>query len=78
VQEIKEALNSIHPFDILDEKIMDELSIHTNIGYYKKKTILIDYQQSPKYFYIILKGRVLEIDESEEIVDIYDILQCKC
>ncbi len=71
MEEIKEFLKSIHPFDTLSSDLLDKIASSTQIGYYKENSVLIDYGDSADFYYIILKGVVKEIDKDEEMVDIY-------
>ncbi len=66
----------MHPFDFLDEKTLNLIAAHTDIGYYKEGATLMNYSDSPQTFYVILKGIVKEINSDEEIVDIYYEKDC--
>ncbi|NPA73255.1 MAG: cyclic nucleotide-binding/CBS domain-containing protein [Epsilonproteobacteria bacterium] len=67
LHEQEEFLKSIHPFDLLSD---DELQIaikEINIAYYPKDTVLIDTQNIPEHFFIVIKGVVIEYKEDEQI-----------
>ena len=76
MEELKEFLHQVHPFDFLDEKTLNLIAAHTDIGYYKEGATLMDYSDSPQAFYVILKGIVKEINSDEELVDIYYEKDC--
>ncbi len=76
MKELKEFLHQVHPFDFLDEKTLNLIAAHTDIGYYKEGATLMNYSDSPQTFYVILKGIVKEINSDEEIVDIYYEKDC--
>ncbi|BCD61770.1 CBS domain-containing protein [Nitratiruptor sp. YY08-26] len=64
MDEIKNFLSTICPFDILTPEEIDQLVAHTDIGYYQKgKEIVLN------RFFIIFKGSVQEIQDDR--VEIY-------
>lgn len=71
MEEIIELLKTVHPFDTLTKDSLEKIAHSTQIGYYKKNSIILDYDESVEFFYIILKGVVKEIDKDEIVVDVY-------
>lgn len=73
----KTLLTSIHPFDLLSERIIDTLMTQMDIAYYPKETVLIAPRVQVQFLTIIIKGIVNEmIDEKLQNVygesDIFD------
>lgn len=73
----KTLLMSIHPFDLLSERIIDTLMTQMDIAYYPKETVLIAPRIQAQFLTIIIKGIVNEtIDEKLQNVygesDIFD------
>lgn len=72
MQEIKEFLKSIHPFDILDDEDLNFLAKNTDVGYYRENSEIIKPKELPKAFYIVLKGSIKEINSDNEVIDFYN------
>lgn len=56
---------SIHPFDLLGEKMIEKLMTQMDIAYYPKETVLIAPRVRAESLYIIIKGGVNESVEDE-------------
>ncbi|MDD2830145.1 MAG: putative nucleotidyltransferase substrate binding domain-containing protein [Sulfuricurvum sp.] len=61
----KALLMSIHPFDLLGERMIEKLMTQMDIAYYPKETILIAPRVRAESLYIIIKGIVNETIEGE-------------
>ena len=56
---------SIHPFDLLSERMIEKLMTQMDIAYYPKETVLIAPRVRAESLYIIIKGIVNETIEGE-------------
>lgn len=65
ILEQRKLIESIHPFELLSSVTMDSLMRKIDIAYYPKDTLLISKNLPSVAFYIIIKGSVKEIIESE-------------
>ncbi len=65
----KAFLSNIHPFEVLNEKQMDKCINHMDIAYYPKDSTLINPENIPNYFFIIIKGIVHEYKDEELVMD---------
>ncbi len=63
----KAFLSNIHPFKVLNENQMDKCINNMDIAYYPKDSTLINPENIPNYFFIIIKGIVHEY-KNEELV----------
>jgi len=63
--EQQQLLASIHPFDLLDSRIIARLSTQMDIAYYPKETTLISPTLGSEFLYIIIKGSVSEFIDDE-------------
>ncbi len=61
----KALLMSIHPFDLLGERMIEKLMTKMDIAYYPKETVLIAPRVRAESLYIIIKGFVNETIEDE-------------
>jgi CBS domain-containing protein len=61
----KALLMSIHPFDLLGERVIEKLLTQMDIAYYPKETVLINPRVRAEALYIIIKGVVNESIEGE-------------
>jgi CBS domain-containing protein len=61
----KALLMSIHPFDLLGERMIEKLMTQMDIAYYPKETVLIAPRVRAESLYIIIKGIVNETVEGE-------------
>jgi len=61
----KALLMSIHPFDLLGERMIEQLMTQMDIAYYPKETVLIAPRVRAESLYIIIKGIVNETIEGE-------------
>jgi len=61
----KALLMSIHPFDLLGERMIEKLMTQMDIAYYPKETVLIAPRVRAESLYIIIKGVVNETIEGE-------------
>ena len=68
----KRLIESIHPFELLSSNELDGLMKKIDIAYYPKDTLLISKSVEAIAFYIIIKGRVVEMVD-EEVHNIYEI-----
>jgi len=66
----RKLIKSIHPFDLLGEKDLDNLMGKIDIAYYTKDTLLISKTLPSIAFYIIIKGSVTEYID-EEVHNVY-------
>ena len=61
----KALLMSIHPFDLLGERMIEKLMRQMDIAYYPKETVLIAPRVRAESLYIIIKGIVNETIDGE-------------
>lgn len=61
----QQLLASIHPFDLLDSRVIAHLSTQMDIAYYPKETTLISPTLGSDSLYIIIKGNVNEYIDDE-------------
>jgi len=61
----KALLMSIHPFDLLGERMIEKLMTQMDIAYYPKDTVLIAPRVRAESLYIIIKGIVNESIDGE-------------
>ncbi|MDD5716723.1 MAG: putative nucleotidyltransferase substrate binding domain-containing protein [Sulfuricurvum sp.] len=61
----KALLTSIHPFDLLTERMIEKLMTQMDIAYYPKETVLIAPRVRGESLYIIIKGFVNETVDGE-------------
>ena len=66
----RKLIESIHPFELLSPKELDNLMTKIDIAYYTKDTLLISKNISSIAFYIIIKGSVNEYID-EELHNVY-------
>lgn len=66
----QQLLVSIHPFDLLAQHVIVDISNNMDIAYYPKDTVLISPSIGSEYLYIIIKGSVDEYVE-EELHNVY-------
>ena len=66
----KKLIESIHPFELLSSKELDNLMNKIDIAYYPKDTLLISKTLTSIAFYIIIKGSVNEYID-EELHNVY-------
>ncbi|MDP3118826.1 MAG: putative nucleotidyltransferase substrate binding domain-containing protein [Sulfuricurvum sp.] len=66
----KALLMSIHPFDLLSERMIEKLMTQMDIAYYPKETVLIAPRVRAQSLTIIIKGVVNETIE-EELQNVY-------
>jgi len=62
-------LSKIHPFEVLSEQQMDICINSMDIAYYPKDTTLINPENIPNYFFIIIKGSVHEYKDEQLVMD---------
>jgi len=67
----KRLIESIHPFELLDSRELDSLMQKIDIAYYPKDTLLLSPTIEAIAFYIIIKGRVVEMRD-EEVHNLYE------
>ena len=63
--EQQQLLASIHPFDLLESRVIARLSTQMDIAYYPKETTLISPTLGSEFLYIIIKGSVSEFIDDE-------------
>jgi CBS domain-containing protein len=61
----KALLMSIHPFDLLGERMIEQLMTQMDIAYYPKETVLIAPRVQAQFLCIIIKGVVNETIDDE-------------
>jgi len=66
----QQLLASIHPFDLLESRVIAQLSTHMDIAYYPKETVLIGPRLPAEHLYIIIKGNVSEFI-GDELHNVY-------
>lgn len=66
----QKLLASIHPFDLLDSRVIARLSTQMDIAYYPTETILISPTLGSDFLYIIIKGSVSEFI-GDELHNVY-------
>ena len=64
-------LKTYLPFSLLDDRSFKHIEETSQIAYYPKNTVLIDENERPSVFYLIIKG-IVEAKEGEELIDIYN------
>ncbi len=69
--EQKSFITSIHPFEFLSSKELDEFAKNMDVVYFKKDSIIQKTKSNPKYLYFIIKGLVQEVSEDEEVLSVY-------
>ena len=63
-------LKTYLPFSLLDNKDLQIIEESAQIAYYPENTVLINENEIPSTFYLIIKG-IVEAKDSEELIDIY-------
>jgi len=63
-------LKTYLPFSLLDTKAFKRIEESAQIAYYPENSVLIDNNESPSAFYLIIKG-IVEARNAEELIDIY-------
>jgi CBS domain-containing protein len=58
------------PFTLLDDTGLQVIEESAQIAYYPENTVLIDEDEIPSIFYLIVKG-IVEARDAEELIDIY-------
>jgi len=66
----RKLIESIHPFELLSSRELDNLMKKIDIAYYQKETLLISKNLPSIAFYIVIKGSVNEYVE-EELHNVY-------
>lgn len=66
----KQLLASMHPFDLLSDRVLEQLMQQMDIAYYPKETVLIAPRVEAVCLYIIIKGSVHEYVD-EELTNVY-------
>jgi CBS domain-containing protein len=61
----KQLLASMHPFDLLDDRVLEQVMQQLDIVYYPKETVLIAPRVEAESLYIVIKGSVHEYVEDE-------------
>lgn len=61
----QQLLASIHPFELLNQRVIAQLSSQMDIAYYPKETVLIGPRVEAQHLYIIIKGSVNELIDGE-------------
>lgn len=69
--ELKNFFKLIHPFELLNENELENVVSLTEISYYRKGEELISSKNIPQILFLILKGRVLELN-GEDVISIYN------
>ena len=68
IQDQKTFLSNIHPFQVLTSEQMEICIKHMDIAYYPKDSVLINPEQIPNYFFIVIKGSVYEYSVENIVV----------
>ncbi len=66
----KQLLASMHPFDLLEDRVLEQLMRQMDIAYYPKDTVLIAPRVEAVCLYIIIKGSVHEYVD-DELTNVY-------
>jgi CBS domain-containing protein len=66
----KQLFSSIHPFDLLSERALENVMGKMDIAYYPAKTVLIGPRVRAEHLYIIIKGCVNELI-GDELHNVY-------
>ncbi|WP_345974794.1 putative nucleotidyltransferase substrate binding domain-containing protein [Sulfurimonas sp. HSL3-7] len=61
----QQLLASIHPFELLTQRVIAQLSSQMDIAYYPNETVLIGPRVEAQHLYIIIKGSVNELIDGE-------------
>jgi len=70
--ELEKFYKLIHPFETLDENDLEYLIKLTDIAYYRRSEQIIAKNSATNKLYLILKGRVIEYRDNDEVVSIYN------
>jgi len=65
-----ENLKKHLPFSLLDSRALKSIEESAQIAYYPEASVLINNNEIPSLFYLIIKG-IVEAKDSEELIDIY-------
>jgi CBS domain-containing protein len=65
-------LKTYLPFSLLDHKALKRIEESAQIAYYPDNTVLIDVNEMPSTFFLIIKG-IVEAKDAEELIDIYQV-----
>ncbi|MBN2823890.1 MAG: cyclic nucleotide-binding/CBS domain-containing protein [Campylobacterales bacterium] len=68
----KRLIESIHPFELLSDHELDSLMQKVDIAYYPKETLLFSSSVASIAFYIVIKGRVVEMVD-DEVHNLYEV-----
>ncbi|MDD3055085.1 MAG: putative nucleotidyltransferase substrate binding domain-containing protein [Aliarcobacter sp.] len=68
IKDQKTFLSNIHPFQVLTSEQMEICIKHMDIAYYPKDSVLINPEQIPNYFFIVIKGSVYEYSVENVVV----------
>ena len=68
IKDQKTFLSNIHPFHVLTSEQMEICIKHMDIAYYPKDSVLINPEQIPNYFFIVIKGSVYEYSVENIVV----------
>ena len=68
IKDQKTFLSNIHPFQVLTSEQMEICIKHMDIAYYPKDSVLINPEQIPNYFFIVIKGSVYEYSVENIVV----------
>jgi len=63
-------LKTYLPFSLLDNKALRSIEETSQIAYYPENSVLIDANEIPSTFYLIIKG-IVEAKDDEDMIDIY-------
>ncbi|WP_415405631.1 putative nucleotidyltransferase substrate binding domain-containing protein [Sulfurovum sp. CS9] len=63
-------LKTYLPFSLLDNKAFKRIEESAQIAYYPENTVLIEENEIPSTFFLIIKG-IVESKDGEELIDIY-------
>ena len=68
IKDQKTFLSNIHPFQVLTSEQMEICIKYMDIAYYPKDSVLINPEQIPNYFFIVIKGSVYEYSVENIVV----------
>lgn len=71
IHEHKTFISAIAPFDRLSSSEIEAVTDAMDIAYYKPGDKLIARRETPSYLYLIVKGIVKELDNNEEMINLY-------
>ena len=63
------------PFDCLTKDEQARVRAHVDVVYFPKDTVILEINGTPSHLFVIIKGRVVQIEDNE-IIATYDVEDC--